>query len=629
MKNRCKQITAIFLLILSLAGISNAQITRDEIIATAKTYIEVDWYCSPANINHSEYMDYGGRACDFSVGWYTGEAYSYGGNDRVNTYLTRIAAGDGAGSHLVHYQAAGGTPWWATGIDCSAFVSWCWEISRQSTRTLPNYSTEIPRDELLVGDILNDPGSHVRLFDKRATDGRPIVYEASGSATKCVHRVVDWGGYTPRRFNDLMIGAPEFVVKNLGDNQIQVSWDAVANVTAHQLYFSTDGITFSDMGETSELHRTFTNLPQGQQYYFRLKTKNNSGETGIDSEVLGARAMASPSQILIVNGFDRMSTGDNSRNYVVQHGEALANLNLGFDSCCNEAVARGQVNMTDYSMVIWMLGEESVDDHTFSAGEQSRVQTFLVAGGNLFVSGAEIGWDLDYYDNGASFYNNYLKATYVADDANVYRVSGVSGSIFDGITAIQFDDDTHGTYDVNWPDCIEPFGGSEVCLNYDGTAYHAAIQYEGTFGAGSQSGKLVYFGFPFETIYPESNRNLLMARIVDFFEISTSAENTAEENEPGIAQYKLFQNYPNPFNATTIIGFEMPAGKSDRFVILTIYNLLGERVKQLVAGTKSEGLHQVRWDGTNDASQKVTSGVYVCRLRAGDFVETKRLVFLE
>jgi hypothetical protein len=119
-------------------GITHAQITRDRIISNAKPYVEVQWYCSAANINHAEYIQYGNQPCDFSVGWYTGEAYSYGGNDDVPTFLDRIAKGDGAGSHLSHYNAAGGTPWWATGIDCSAFVSRCWEISRQSTSTLPN-----------------------------------------------------------------------------------------------------------------------------------------------------------------------------------------------------------------------------------------------------------------------------------------------------------------------------------------------------------------------------------------------------------------------------------------------------------------------------------------------------------
>ncbi len=613
----------IFLLWFSLL---KAQITRDKIIENAKPYIEVEWYCSEKNINHSEYLQYGNRPCDFSVGWYTGEAYSYGGNDNVPTFLDRIAKGDGAGSHLTHYTAAGGTPWWATGIDCSALVSRCWEISRQSTRSLPNYSTEIARIDLLMGDILNKPGSHVRLFDQRAPDGRPIVYEASGSATKCVHRTVNWGDYTPMRFNELMIAAPQFRVENPGNFQIKLNWNAIANATRYQIYFSTDGITFSDLGETSELSQTYNNLPEGKTYYFRVMGKNDQGEIGIMSEVLATRVSAQTSPILIVNGFDRMSTGANTKNYIIQYAKSLDRSQLSFDSCCNEAVSQNQVDLRKYGMVIWILGEESTADHTFTQQEQASVMTYLENGGNLFVSGAEIGWDLEYYNNGLFFYQNYLKAQYVADDANVYQFSGVPGSIFEGLSGLRFDNGTHGTYDVDWPDCIEPFGGSRVGLNYDGTSYYAGVQYEGTFGNSSTTGKLVYFGFPFETIYPEADRNKVMERIVNFFGVNTSVEKL-DENVPD--EYQLFQNYPNPFNSTTTIQYQLPSQGGFQQVEVAIFNFIGERIKTLVSSSQAGGLHTLLWDGTDDAQQKVSSGIYYYRLKVGKVSIARNMILIQ
>lgn len=618
-----KKIMAILLITLIIVWNQlEAQISRGKIVENARPYVEVQWYCSEKNINHPEYMQYGNQPCDFSVGWHTGEAYSYGGNDNVPTFLDRIARGDGAGSHLSHYTAAGGTPWWATGIDCSAFVSRCWEISRQSTRTLPNCSTEIARTDLLVGDILNKPGSHVRLFDKRATDGRPIVYEASGSATRCVHRPVDWGDYTPRRFNDLMIAAPQFRVESPGHHQLEVSWNPVDHAIRYQLLFSTDGIAFSDMGETAGLSRTFTNLPEGKTYYFRIVGKNAQDELGIMSEVLGARVSAQPSSILIVNGFDRMSTGANTRNYIIQYAKCLVILGLNFDSCSNEAVALNQVDLRNYGMVIWILGEESTSDQTFSQPEQTRVMSYLEHGGNLFVSGAEIAWELEQNNNGAAFYHNYLKARYVADDAAVYKFSGVPGSIFEGLSGITFDDGSHGTYDVDWPDGIEAFGGSRVCLNYNGTSYHAAIQYEGKFGPSSRPGKLVNFGFPYETIYPESDRNRILERIVNFFGVTTSIKETAED-VPG--EFLLLQNYPNPFNTITTIQYYLPYQGN---VQLVIFNLLGEKMRTLVSEIQPGGLHTVQWDGTNENRSKVTSGLYYYRLKAGNNGLTKKMMLV-
>jgi hypothetical protein len=619
-----KNLRTILFILFGGIELASAQITREKIITNAKEYVEVRWYCSPANINHPEYIQYGNQPCDFSVGWYTGEAYSYGGNDNVATFLDRIAKGDGAGSHLSHYTAAGGTPWWATGIDCSAFVSRCWEISRQSTRTLPNYSSEIARNELLAGDILNIPANHVRLFDKRAADGRPIVYEASGSATKCVYRVVDWGSYTPLRFNELMIAAPQLRVENLGNRQIRVSWNAVTRATRYQIYFSTDGIAFSDMGTTTNLSQTYSNLVDGQTYYFRIMGLDDLGELGLMSEVLGTRVSAQKSPILIVNGFDRMTSDSNTKNYVVQYAKPLNNLNLSYDSCCNEVIILNQIELKHYSMVIWILGEESTANYTLDGQEQSLVRSYLENGGKLFVSGAEIGWDLDYYNNGRSFYQNYLKASYVADDADVYQFSGVAGSIFDGLSGLQFDNGTHGTYNVDYPDCIEPMGGSQVCLNYDGTTYHAAIQYEGAFGSSTKVGKLVYFGFPFETIYPEADRHRIIERIVNYFGLGASvdvAEQTAIAENPN--DYQLFQNYPNPFNSMTTIKFSIPW---QAVVVIEIYNVLGQKMRTLFNEELDAGIHQISWDGTNDQGVRVSSGPYLLIMKCEDLIQARKMM---
>lgn len=618
-----KSVYFILIHILFCTEILSAQITRVKIIDNAIPYIQVEWYCSEKNINHPEYLQYGGQPCDFSVGWQTAVAYSYGGNDDVPKFLDRIAKGDGAGSHLSHYTAAGGTPWWATGIDCSAFVSRCWEISRQSTRTLPNFSTEVARTDLLSGDILNKPASHVRLFDKRAADGRPIVYEASGSATKCVYRAVDWSDYTPMRFNDLMIAAPQFRVENPGNRQVKISWSPVTHATRYHIYFGSDGVTFSEMGETTLLSQTYSNQTEGRTYYFRIMGKNDQGELGIMSEVLGVKVSAQPSSTLIVNGFDRMTSDSNTRNYVIQHAKSLAHLGINFDSCSNEAMAQGQVDLRNYAMVFWILGEESTADQTFSLQEQAAVRSYLENGGNLFVSGAEIGWDLDHYNNGLAFYRDYLKARYAADDANVYQFSGVAGSIFEGLNGMKFDNGSQGAYNVDYPDCIEAYGGSKVCLNYDGTTYHAAIQYEGKFGSSTKPAKLVYLAFPFETVYPETNRNKIMERVVQFFGATTSIDDVVE-NVP--AEFQLQQNYPNPFNSSTIIQYQLPQQSQVELVIL---NLLGENVKSLVNENQGSGWHRVIWDGTNEADAKVASGIYLYQLKMDSHIEIRRMMLIE
>lgn len=81
----------------------------------------------------------------------------------------------------------------------------------------------------------------------------------------------------------------------------------------------------------------------------------------------------------------------------------------------------------------------------------------------------------------------------------------------------------------------------------------------------------------------------------------------------------LIGNYPNPFNPTTTIVFGLPEAQK---ITLTIYNVQGKKVTELVNGVMKAGFHRVIWNGCNTLGQKVSSGIYIYELRAGD----KRLV---
>lgn len=106
-------------------------------------------------------------------------------------------------------------------------------------------------------------------------------------------------------------------------------------------------------------------------------------------------------------------------------------------------------------------------------------------------------------------------------------------------------------------------------------------------------------------------------------------------NRPGIyrvfesaalpSAFALHQNYPNPFNPNTSIRYELPA---DRKVELTIYNLLGQKVRTLVRGPQPAGEHTVEWNGKNDIGNSVASGVYIYRIETGEFVQARKMVLL-
>jgi len=91
-------------------------------------------------------------------------------------------------------------------------------------------------------------------------------------------------------------------------------------------------------------------------------------------------------------------------------------------------------------------------------------------------------------------------------------------------------------------------------------------------------------------------------------------------------QFALYENYPNPFNPETTITFSVPEDNAD--VRLEIYNMLGQKVAALLDGRMAQGVHTITWDGKNSHGEKVSAGIYVCRMTAKDYNKTIKMTFL-
>lgn len=91
-------------------------------------------------------------------------------------------------------------------------------------------------------------------------------------------------------------------------------------------------------------------------------------------------------------------------------------------------------------------------------------------------------------------------------------------------------------------------------------------------------------------------------------------------------EFDLAQNAPNPFNPSTQISFALPSAAK---VSLTVYNVLGQQVKTLVDEYMTAGYQTVTWDGTDNSSASVASGIYFYRIAAGEFADTKKMLLLK
>jgi hypothetical protein len=90
--------------------------------------------------------------------------------------------------------------------------------------------------------------------------------------------------------------------------------------------------------------------------------------------------------------------------------------------------------------------------------------------------------------------------------------------------------------------------------------------------------------------------------------------------------FALGQNFPNPFNPTTIIQYALPKTSQ---VKIEVYNILGQKVRTLVDETQEPGYKTINWDGKDDGGNEVGSGVYFCRIQAGNFVKSRKMTFLK
>lgn len=152
------------------------------------------------------------------------------------------------------------------------------------------------------------------------------------------------------------------------------------------------------------------------------------------------------------------------------------------------------------------------------------------------------------------------------------------------------------------------------------------ISYDGQANA-IEPGEFVVADIPFALSDPS-------AMVVENFIVADENNNAMQKVEIEILysnpllvmDYKLFQNYPNPFNPFTLINFSIP---KDEFVTIKIYDMIGQEIKTLVNGNTKAGTHTLNWDGSDKNGAIVSSGSYIYKMTAGEFVQARKMILLK
>lgn len=190
--------------------------------------------------------------------------------------------------------------------------------------------------------------------------------------------------------------------------------------------------------------------------------------------------------------------------------------------------------------------------------------------------------------------------------------------------------------------------GDEIAV-FDGTLCVGAAIYEGTFPIscpgvmefvppggsplpGAQYGNPMLFKLWRQNTDTEVSGTPVYTSGGNFGDILTvvnplngSATDVRENSSDVPEAFSLEQNYPNPFNPRTTITYHLP--KSVQTTI-SIYNVMGKRIRTLLDRKMTAGSHSLVWDG-KDNEHPVGSGVYLLHMRAGDYTETKQILLVQ
>ncbi|MGH1342182.1 MAG: D-alanyl-D-alanine carboxypeptidase/D-alanyl-D-alanine-endopeptidase [Nannocystales bacterium] len=309
---------------------------------------------------------------------------------------------------------------------------------------------------------------------------------------------------------------PELIsTRAAASDVVELAWTSVEGAEGYAVWFSDDAEHWDPQNARrvdGTEHRA-GELPFAGDVFVRVTAfTEDAGVThSKSSDVYGSSAAAGPARVLVVDGHERWQAQrvvENPRavghNFVVRYAEALEPT---FDTASAQAVGDERVALSDYDVVLWMLGEESDAHLSFDDLEQDVLSSYVEAGGAVMVSGSEFAYDLGALGTpeDTAFLADVLHVAYSGDDAATWWLHDGQGAL-QGAPVLGFS--TRDAIVVDFPDQLNPVGGGAAALSYfGGVGGTAAVSWSGT-------GSTFALGVPFESIEGVADRTWLLDQVL-------------------------------------------------------------------------------------------------------------------
>jgi hypothetical protein len=481
--------------------------------------------------------------------------------------------------------------------------------------------------EYTVGGLTPEEGVYFSL----------AAYDSSGNLSAFSEEILVTPSSLPRMIQNVeATSTPSDVV---------ITWDAAIelDVIRYRVYRSStraSGFTLFDSVNVPATTFVDAGLTPHAMQFYQIRSVDDDSNESPPSAVVAGQLVTHDLGILVVDG-TRDGTGTVLSPTDAQvddyYASLLSSFTVGghFDVADSGAltIAISDADMAPFSTVLW---------HTDVRGsspihlDTSAIRKYLQHGGRLFIGGWKLSAALK--AGATTGFNEYPAGTFVPEFLKVDSTFTSGALTQDFRTAVSslseypdIDVDSakipiyNGTL-VNTDVVLPPFADAAVEVVYTHHGEVPGSNLEGKpvgwrFAASSYM--LVVFDFPL--YYMESGpAGTALREALIYLGEPTSVE---PEPLPGIpAQFALHQNYPNPFNPATRIRFDLPTREH---VKVGVYNLLGQEVRILTDEMRNAGRYVVEWDGKATGGHPVSSGVYIYRMQAGSYTESRKMIMVK
>ena len=303
-----------------------------------------------------------------------------------------------------------------------------------------------------------------------------------------------------------------------------------------------------------------------------------------------------------------------------------------------------------YSIRIYDVTDPANPSYVNSITNDDQIVSYQIKNNLLFASISESNYvdGIEIYD--ISDLSNPESISYISLDRRIANLNVFNNFLYAGYWNLGWYGSISGYYIIDFSDptnleivndfIVHSLGGNlnrgvgfgSLCCNLSGTDLIIADNRSNrilTYNAEDITNPILQHEFRWNlqtSSIDFDGENLILCNWVNGITELDWNQFLSVDDDVIIAKEFLLTNYPNPFNPTTTLSFSIP---NESKVEVTVYNIKGQKVKQLVSDQLSAGQHSVVWDGRDDNSKPVSSGIYFYKLKTNNFEKTRKMILMK